>query len=44
MQKKLNELIRKKLLRDKSLEQIADELEETLDGIRALYERIQAEL
>lgn len=44
MRKKLNELIRKKLLRGKSLEQIADELEETPDDIRTLYEQLQAEL
>ena len=44
MKKKLNEQIRKKLLRGKSLEQIADELEETPDDIRAFYEQIQAEL
>lgn len=44
MQKKLHEQIRKKLLKRKSLEQIADELEETQDAIRPLYEQIKKEM
>ncbi len=36
--------IRKKLLKHKSLEQIADELEETPETIRPLYEQVQKEL
>lgn len=36
--------IRKKLLKHKSLEQIADELEETPEAIRPLYEQVQKEL
>ncbi|MDD6038861.1 MAG: transposase, partial [bacterium] len=38
------ELIRKKILKQKTLEQIADELEETPDEIRPLYDRIAKEL
>ena len=38
------ELIRKKILKQKSLEQIADDLEETPDEIRPLYEKIAKEL
>ncbi|MDD6038281.1 MAG: transposase, partial [bacterium] len=38
------ELIRKKILKQKSLEQIADELEETPDEIRPLYDRIVKEI
>ena len=41
---KLYEQIRKKLLKSKSLEQVADELEETLDAIRPLYEQIKEEM
>ena len=41
---KLHEQIRKKLLKSKSLEQVADELEETLDAIRPLYEQIKEEM
>ena len=44
MQKKLYELVQKKLLKNKSLEQIADELEETPDAIRPLYEQIKEEM
>ena len=44
MQKKLYELVQKKLLKNKSLEQIADELEETADAIRPLYEQVKEEM
>ena len=44
MQKKLYELVQQKLLKNKSLEQIADELEETPDAIRPLYEQIKEEM
>ena len=36
--------IQKKIQKGKSLSVIADELEETVDTIRPLYERVQAEL
>lgn len=39
-QKKLLELIRKKIPKGKSLEQIADELEETTDSILPLYNQV----
>ena len=35
--------IQKKLAKGKSLEQIADELEETVETILPLYEQVQAE-
>lgn len=38
------ELIHKKLLKGKPLEQIADELEETMDAIRPLYEEMKEKL
>lgn len=41
---KLREQIRKKLLKSKTLEQIAEELEEKPDKIRPLYEQIREEL
>ncbi len=41
---KMQNLVRKKLLKNKSLEQIADELEETPEAIRPLYEQVQKEL
>ena len=41
---KLQEQIRKKLLKNKTSEQIADELEETPDAIRPLYEQVKEEL
>ena len=41
-QEKLYQLIEKKLRKNKSLEQIAEELEETPEMIRALYEQMQA--
>ena len=41
---KLREQVRKKLLKSKSLEQVADELEETPDAIRSLYEQIKEEM
>ena len=44
MQKKLHDQISKKLRKNKSLEQIADELEETPDSIRPLYEQVKEEL
>ena len=44
MQSKLDELIRKKMLKRKTLEQIANELEETPDTIRLSYERIKEEM
>lgn len=37
-------LIQKKLIKGKSLEQIADELEETVETILPLYEQVQAEM
>ncbi len=40
----MQKLVRKKLLKHKSLEQIADELEETPETIRLLYEQVQKEL
>ena len=42
--KKVHELIRKKLLRNKSLAQIADELEEDEADILPLYEQVKQEL
>ncbi len=36
--------IKKKFAKGKSLEQIADELEETVENIRPLYEQVQAEM
>lgn len=44
IQKKRYELIEKKLLKRKSLEQIAEELEEDPDELRPLYERMKEEL
>ena len=44
MQQKLKEQIRKKIYKGKSLEQIADDLEETPDVIRPLYEQIKEEM
>ena len=44
MQKKLYELVQKKLLKNKSLEQIADELEEPLEEILPLCDQIEKEL
>ena len=41
-QEKLYQQIEKKLRKNKSLEQIAEELEETPEMIRALYEQMQA--
>lgn len=41
-QEKLYQLIEKKLRKNKSLAQIAEELEETPEMIRALYEQMQA--
>ena len=40
----LSELIRKKMENHKSLEQIAVDLEETVDSIRPIYEEIAKEL
>ena len=44
MEKKLHDQIRKKIIKRKSLEQIADELEELPDDIRPIYEQIQKEM
>lgn len=44
MQQKLTEQIQKKIYKGKSLEQIADELEETPDAIRSLYEQVKEEM
>lgn len=44
MQNKLHDLILKKLIKRKPLEQIAEELEESPEAIRPLYEQIQEEL
>lgn len=44
IQTKRHELIEKKLLKRKSLEQIAEELEEDPDELRPLYERMRREL
>lgn len=41
-QEKLYQQIEKKLRKNKSLEQIAEELEETPEMIQALYEQMQA--
>ena len=43
-EQQLLSLIQKKIQKGKSLSVIADELEETVDTIRPLYERVQAEL
>ena len=43
-EEKLRELIRKKLLKAKTLEQIAEDLEEKPDNIRPLYKQIREEL
>ena len=43
-EEKLRELIRKKLRKTKTLEQIAEELEEKPDKILPLYEQIREEL
>ena len=43
-QQQLLSLIQKKIQKGKSLSVIADELEETVDTIRPLYDRIKAEL
>ena len=40
----MRELICKKMLKKKSLEQIADELEETVESIRPLYDRVKTEM
>ena len=41
---RLLSLIQKKLAKGKSLEQIADDLEETVEAILPLYEQVQAEM
>lgn len=41
---KLSELIQKKILKNKPLDQIADELEESPETIRPLYEKIKQEI
>lgn len=41
---KLSELIQKKILKNKPLDQIADELEESPETIRPLYEKIRQEM
>ena len=43
-QQKMLELIRKKILKGKSIEQIAEELEETKDVILPLYKKVKEEL
>ena len=43
-EEKLRELIRKKLLKAKTLEQIAEDLEEKPNNIRPLYKQIREEL
>ena len=43
-EEKLRELISKKLHKEKTLEQIAEDLEETPDKILPLYEQIREEL
>lgn len=43
-QQQLLSLIQKKIQKGKRLSVIADELEETVDTIRPLYDRIKAEL
>ena len=40
----LSELIQKKILKNKPLDQIADELEESPETIRPLYEKIKQEM
>ena len=40
----LSELIHKKILKNKPLDQIADELEESPETIRPLYEKIRQEM
>ena len=37
-------LIKKKLAKGKTLEQIADELEETPEALRAFYDQVKSEL
>lgn len=44
MQKKLHDLIRKKMMRQKTLSQIADELEENEEDILPLYEQVKQEM
>lgn len=44
IEERRKELIRKKLLKRKSLEQIAEELEEDPEELRLLYEQVQEEL
>lgn len=43
-EEKLSELIRKKILKNKPLDQIADELEESPESIRSQYEKIKQEM
>ena len=43
-QQKLMQLIQKKVIKGKSLEQIADELEETEESILPLYNQVKEEL
>ena len=43
-EEKLSELIQKKILKNKPLDQIADELEESPETIRPLYEKIKQEM
>ena len=43
-EEKLSELIQKKILKNKPLDQIADELEESPETIRPLYEKIRQEM
>lgn len=44
MQKILHDLVRKKLIKNKSLEQIAEEIEESVNTVSPMYEQIKGEM
>ena len=44
MQKVLHDQIRKKLIKNKSLEQIAEEIEESVNTVSPMYEQIKGEI
>lgn len=44
MQKILHDLVRKKLIKNKSLEQIAEEIEESVDTVSPMYVQVKREM
>ena len=44
MQKILYDLVRKKLIKNKSLEQISEEIEESVNTVSPMYEQVKREM